>query len=77
MATPLCATPDCAFARLSLGAVSLEERSTAFHTASMNQAHIDCSRHHTLATELVCHVNEECMRVSYACVKARATLLKA
>ena len=46
-------------------------------TPSMQQAHMDCSRPHTLGTEFVRYVIEESIRVWYAHTKARATMLKA
>ena len=55
----------------------LEQWAAALHTPSMKRAHMDYSGPHTLGTEVVRHVIEESIRVSYANANARATLLKA
>ena len=53
------------------------EQWVALCTTSMQRAHMECSRPHTLGTEFIRNVIEESIRVWYAHTKVRATLLKA
>ena len=55
----------------------LEQWTAALRTPSMQRAHLECTRPHTLGTEFIRHVIEESIRIWYAHAKARATLLKA
>ena len=55
----------------------LEQWAATLRTPSMQRAHMECSRPHTVGTEFIRHDIEESIRVWYAHAKARATLLKA
>ena len=55
----------------------LEQWAAALRTPSMQLAHLECTRPHSLGTEFLRHVVEESIRIWYAHAKARATLLKA
>ena len=41
---------------------ALEQRAAALRTTSMQRAHMECSRPHTLGTEFIRHVIEESIR---------------
>ena len=55
----------------------LQQWAAALRTPSMQRAHMECSRPHTLGTEFLRHVIEESIRAWYAHAKACATLSKA
>ena len=55
----------------------MEQWAAALRTPSMQRAHMQCSRPHTLGTEVIRNVIEQFIRVWYRHAKAQATLLKA
>ena len=56
---------------------ALEQWSPALRTPSMQRAHLECAGPNALGTGFIRNVVEESIRVWYAHVKARTTLLKA
>ena len=55
----------------------MEQWAAVLRTPSMQQAHMECSRPHTLETEFIRHVIKKSIRLWYAHAKACATLIKA